>query len=182
MAVDALVAGPAGAGRAGGHAVAHLEALDARAQLMDGAHVLVPGDEAGREHAFVVDVKIGAADAAQLDLDHGLAGAGLRNGPVDQGEGVLVFIQCCLHSRPPSSGACLCGGQARFSRPRVASPGELYRAGEDGSMELGQRARRPPHCPSPSSSAHRSKASASPCSTAANRALVAATWAESLAA
>ncbi len=114
--VAALAAGAVAAGgQAGGDdAVADAQALDAFTDRFDHADGLVPHGHAGRDFVEIVQhMDVRAADRRQFGTDQGLAGAGVGQFHVDEGDLALSFLHadfCRRHGRESCAGAWL--GQA----------------------------------------------------------------------
>jgi hypothetical protein len=104
LAMQAIVAFAARSGRAGDDTVAHLPPLYPLAHLRNSANIFVAQDDTRREDAFEIDVHIRTADATVLNLDHDLARASLRHGPILKLDGLHCCIDCCFHRTPSSAG------------------------------------------------------------------------------
>src|SRR5207244_3422892 len=109
-----------------GHEVADLDVADLAADRHHLAAELVAGDDrvAGRSELAADDVDVGAADAARLDRDHGVSGAGGRVLHLLDRELIRFLDHDGLHFTAPMVRprmSCFCAIQPASRTGRLAS-------------------------------------------------------------
>ena len=129
---------------------AHLQTLDASAQLGNLAHILMADDHGGpdvlhRPGVPVVDMYVRAADGGLVDFDEHLSGAGFGNGNLPQFQtNARSWLHQCVHELchncPPIKyiymNRCIhCKDSIRQSAPNV---NRKFRKFPEGSQRHGQ--------------------------------------------